>query len=87
MAFCVIKATVSFSELGFATFACYIDQRYKSEVLYCIFVVDFIFRSTSSGCGITSSSYLVCVLLNRIWELGGWVEGGISCAEDQSQQL
>jgi len=37
----------------------------------CVFVVDFIFRSTSSGCGITSSSYLVCVFLNRIWELGG----------------
>jgi hypothetical protein len=52
----------------------------------CIFVVDFIFRSTSSGCGITSLSYLVCVFLNRIWELGG-VGVEISCAEDQSQQL
>ncbi len=36
-----------------------------------IFVVDFLFRSTSSGCGITSLSYLVCVFLNRIWERGG----------------
>jgi len=53
----------------------------------CVFVVDFIFRSTSSGCGITSSSYLVCVFLNRIWELGGGVGGEISCAEDQSQEL
>ncbi len=53
----------------------------------CIFVVDFIFRSTSSGCGITSLSSLVCVFLNRIWELGGGVGVGISCAEDQSQQL
>ncbi len=42
----------------------------------CVFVVDFIFRSTSSGCGITSSSYLVCVFLNRIWELGVGGGGG-----------